>query len=105
MTYIQPHQSNKFFITILALFGVCLIVSVVWLVILYNQIVNLRHSISDSNSSFQKVQATNAELKDDMLSLFDDVGLQKLASEQGLVKEKKPEYQQVKQQWVFALER
>ena len=89
----------------LVAFGACLITSVIWLVILYNQIVNLHHSVSDINSSFQKVQAANAELKGKALTLFDDVVLQKLASERGLVKEKKPEYQQVKQQWVFALER
>lgn len=79
--------------------ALCVAGAVLWLVILYNQIVNLRHSFAEETLHFQEIQATNAELKDVALRLFDDENLKGFAEERGLIQDKKPQYLLASQQW------
>lgn len=82
--------------------GAVLVLSALWLIILYNQIVNLHHSISGTNSDFQTLQARNAELKDTILGFYNDETLSRLAEERRLIQDKKPQYLEANQQWVLA---
>jgi len=93
MTIIQPGRSqalavNKFLVLLI----VMLLIAAVWLVSLYNQLVNLNHNILDAESRIQKVETANAELKDKTFNLFDNQKLEALAAERQLIKDKEPQY-------------
>ena len=78
---------------------------VIWLIVLYNQTVDIRHSISAANASYEKLQASNAELKDGVLKLFLNENFERLAEDRNLIIDKKPQYLRANTQWVFASQR
>jgi len=58
----------------------------------YNQLINLRHEIASQETNLQKVEVTNAELKNNLYRLTDNENLQALATDKNLVLEKNPKY-------------
>lgn len=66
----------------------------VWLVILYNSIVDFNHGISAMRVELKSAQAINAELKEKIFALLSGESLNKLTGER-LVQEKNPEYIEV----------
>ena len=78
-----------------------LVSAIVGLIMLYNQSVNLKHSITDLKSDIQKVATETASLNDKVFSIFDPQKVDALAKGQGLVRETRPNYLQVNS-WVLA---
>ena len=101
MTIIQPNKEKKFSLLLVAVLFLPLLAAGTGLVVLYNQTVNLEHNIEAARAEWQKIEAGNAELKDDIFTLFDSASLEFLAVGQGLVKEKYPEYIN-SERWAFA---
>ena len=102
MTFIKNRREgfslNKF-----SIIGVIpLVLGVIWLIILYNQIVNLDHEVSAMKNEVKKVEASTAELKEQVFAFFDTSDLESLKSERGLVEERKPEYFDLNAQWAIA---
>ncbi len=102
MTFIKNRKEgfslNKFLII-----GVIpLVLGVVWLIILYNQIVNLNHEVSVMRSDIKNIEASTAELKEKTFAFFNTSALESLKSDRGLVEERKPEYFDLNAQWVIA---
>lgn len=92
MTIIHPHKTLPFvhiFLMILA--GVLVILSV-WLVVLYNQSVNLDHNISSLKTQIKNTETETAELKDRIFTLLDTQTLSRIAETEGLIKEDNPKY-------------
>lgn len=95
MTIIQPGNNKKgltftvmFLVIILGLF-------IGGDVFMYNAIVDLNHNINLAGDKINKMEVTNAELKNKMYGLLDPRLLENLATANGLVKDKGPQYFQV----------
>lgn len=73
-----------------------------WLIIIYNGTVNLEHNIAKLISESQNIQNANIELKEKILSALSGENLEKIAEEQGLVKDRNPQYFEIDQKWVIA---
>lgn len=69
-----------------------LVITVAIGVSFYNQLINLRHEIAGQETNLQKVEVTNAELKNNLYRLTDGENLQTLATDKNLVLEKNPKY-------------
>ena len=92
MTIVQLHNSNsKLNVLMFLLMGI-LAVSAVVGILLYNQMVNLRHEIVSQENNLQKAEVLGAELKNNLYAAVDTKNLQRLAVENGLVVDKAPRY-------------
>jgi len=100
MTLIQPNKNNNYINRFLILFVVCFFIQAIWLVILYNQLVNLDYNAAKVKTEFQKIQARNAELKNKSFTLLDSINVHDFARERNLIQEKRPLYITVHQQWL-----
>ncbi|MFA6354250.1 MAG: hypothetical protein WCX12_01030 [Candidatus Paceibacterota bacterium] len=101
MTFLQ-HSKEKAILTKLIIIGVFpLVLGVIWLIIVYNQRVNLNHEISAVNIEIKNTQAETAELQKKYFSFLDAVSLAKIKSERNLQETKKPNYFSEKNQWAF----
>ena len=69
-----------------------LAVSAVVGILLYNQMVNLRHEIVSQENNLQKAEVLGAELKNNLYAAVDTKNLQRLAVQNGLVVDKAPRY-------------
>ena len=92
MTIVQLHNSNsKLNVLMFLLMGI-LAVSAVVGILLYNQMVNLRHEIVSQENNLQKAEVLGAELKNTLYAAVDTKNLQRLAVENGLVVDNSPRY-------------
>lgn len=100
MTFVKSEKRNiaNF---LLIIFGALLLLGFIFLITAYNQMVNLRHGISDMRVETQKLGIQSAELKDQLFQTFDPSKVEILAKNRGLVKEKKPSYIETNQ-WALA---
>ncbi len=99
MTFIQPNKDKSVLNKILVLFVLFTVLSAVWLVVLYNRVVNLNHGLSSIKSEFSNIQAQNLAIKSKVLDLINSSDPSSIG---GLVQEKNPEYVEVRQTWSFA---
>mgnify|MGYP001614594193 CR=1 FL=1 len=102
MTILQPHKKITVLTRLLIVSVISLALEVVYLVMLSNQTVDLKHEISKVNSQIQQVENENVEIKDKILTLFDNQNLTDFIQAQGLVQEKNPEYLEVNEKWAAA---
>lgn len=82
-----------------------LIAGVVWLVVLFNQTVTLNHEAQKLAASFQEIQATNAERKEQIFTIFNGESAKQLAETRGLLEDTHPEYVEIggrPQSWELA---
>ncbi len=107
MTFIQPNKNSSILNKILAVLIICLILGGTSLVVLYNRVVNFKHSFEDAKTTFSELQSQNADIKDKIFKLL-DVNKDSLALKgHGLVEDKTPQYLEVStksesQQWLYA---
>lgn len=92
MTILEPNKSttrvNKFFVcSVSALIAVAL-----WSIFVYNQTVNVAHSITSYEKEYKLLLAKNAELKNRIYAVTDVKALRQFAAGRGLVPVKSPEY-------------
>lgn len=57
-----------------------------WSISIYNQTVNLKHTLSDSQDQLQELKAASADLKNQLYQLTDSRNLIQLMEDRGLVK-------------------
>jgi len=96
MTFIQPNKNKSFLNKILLLLGIFTVLSSIWLVMLYNKLVNLNHGLSEIKSEFSEIQESNLAVK---TRIFDLINSSDPSSVGDLVQEKNPEYLEL---WSFA---
>ncbi len=103
MTIIKPEQ--KSFINLLLIIAVVLLLlATITFVILYNYVVNFEHNIKSMEEETKKIEIATAELNEKLFNIFSDGNLEKIVSENGLVKEKNPEYLEVNEEkWQLGL--
>jgi len=96
MTFIQPNKNRSVLNKILLLLGIFTVLSSIWLVMLYNKLVNLNHGLSEIKSEFSEIQESNLAVK---TRIFDLINSSDPSSVGDLVQEKNPEYLEL---WSFA---
>jgi cell division protein FtsL len=64
----------------------------IWVVFLYNQLVDFRHDIKNQEASISRAQVANAELKNNLYTIVDANKLESSFNNQSLILEKNPEY-------------
>lgn len=77
---------------LLIFLGAPAILGFIYVIILYNQTVDLKHSIADMKAETQKIEVQSADLKDQYFAIFDPAKVESTAKARGLVKENKPAY-------------
>jgi cell division protein FtsL len=92
MTIIQPNRENKkTSLFALVLMGVA-VLSVVWGVFIYNQLVDIRHEVEKTSNGVEKAEVSNAELKNNLYNMIDSGNLESLAKTKSLALDKDPQY-------------
>lgn len=92
MTIIQPHKNNNkanFLVSILMM--ACLVVAL-WGIFLYNQLVDLRHEVSDAQEGVRGEEVANAELKNNFYGITNTDNLKSVTAAQSLVLDQNPQY-------------
>lgn len=103
MTFFKPNQENTSFLSRLTiLLALPAILGVFWLVILHNQLVDVKHNLTQVNLEIQETQAQSAEIKDQIFSLLGNESLFNVKNTRGLIQEKNPDYFQTLELWTFA---
>jgi len=92
MTLIQPNRTNTFLGRTLIFLVILTVGASFWVVMLYNRVVNLQHSLFNIQSELTDLKTGNAELSDKIFAIFDNNNLERLAAERQLVKERVPSY-------------
>lgn len=104
MTFIQPSKNHSIINRILIALVVCLVLSIFWLVSLYNSSLNLSYGLSEMRSELKAVQTTNAALKEKLFVLVDPASFKNFAGSKNLVQDKKLQYLEIHSQWSYASE-
>jgi cell division protein FtsB len=102
MTYIQPNKNSIIVNIILTLSGVTFAFGALWLVVLYNSVLNLNHGLAEMKTEYQALEAQSAELKESFFNLASPEKFKALASERQLIQDKKPEYLEIGTKWSYA---
>jgi hypothetical protein len=69
---------------------------------LYSQTVDLNHKVASQSLALQKIEAENADYKDEVFQFFSSDAAAAIVSERNLAQNKNPEYFEAGQQWTFA---
>ncbi len=73
-----------------------------WLVVAYNKTVDLSHNIATEKAQLDSIGAENTALNNQVLATLGDVDSSALATADGLVTDKNPQYFTIDQQWPIA---
>lgn len=96
MTFIQPSKKSIVFRLFLVLIVAGLIGGTFWLIMLYNQTVNLSHEITAAKSELDSVGAENTALNNKIITMLGNTDPTAIATQGGLVMAK-PQYVSVAQ--------
>lgn len=103
MTIIQPNRTRAFPLNIILSALIALVVlAAVWLVSLYNTLVNIQHGIAETRDEIRNIQTANAELKEELFAILDSRKFEEFAAERALIKNRAPRYFQLDPQWSLA---
>lgn len=86
----KQNNSNISFVSIAL--SIFIITSFIWGIFIYNNLINLRHNLSKNKEMIVKAQVQNAELKEQLYKLTDDIKQGDFLSSSGLTLEKSPIY-------------
>jgi len=102
MTFIQPTKNKN--VLNLALFGLgfALLGATFWVIVAYNQTVSLSHDITTMKGQLDALGAKNTSLNNDLMAALGSDQVKALASQSGLVEDKKPQYFELNQKWPIA---
>ena len=92
MTLLQPSRSYSFLNKVIFCLVCALALQALWLVMLYNHVVNIEHAITQVKSDMRTLNTESAELKDTIFTLFDSEHLEAFAASRALVQERNPRY-------------
>lgn len=92
MTIIKPNKNKIVFNLPCVALSSILIFMAAFSVFLYNQNVNLRHSVSAGLERLQTLQEQNADFKNKNYTFLDSKNTSELAKQFNLVQDDKPEY-------------
>ena len=102
MTFIQPTKHINVLNAVIVLLVVALLGGTFWLVIAYNKTVDLSQDIVSIKAQLQTVGAQDTALNNKVLATLGGANFTSLATADGLVQDKNPQYFTVDQQWPIA---
>ena len=79
----------------IALLIALVVVSSMFGVLLYKNLITLRHDVTTNKERIEHLQVTNAELQNNLYLITDNVLQESLLQESGLVLDKSPSYVQI----------
>lgn len=110
MTFIHTKRSTFPFAFIAFCAALPVLMAVIWLIVIYNNVVDLRHQMTSMNTELKDIQTKTAELKEKELALLGEQTLSALATRRSLVAESNPRYLEISRsnsisqaQWAAAL--
>jgi hypothetical protein len=92
MTYIQPSRQKEILNRIIAGLALFTVLGIFWLVLLYNNIVNLNHNIATAKSQLDAIGVANTTLNAQTVAALKVVQSGDLATADGLVADAHPQY-------------
>lgn len=100
MTIISPSKKFSHYKFLLIIFGV-LILSGVFYIYQYNQMVNLRHAITSLESAIARAEVANTDLKNQLYAAIEPAKLREIAAANGFILDNRPEYLSLKnERWL-----
>ena len=103
MTYIHTDHSKNILNRVLAGLVFTSLVGVVWLVMLYNNVVNLDHTITAAKTQLDSIGAQTTVLNNQVVAALGSIQSNDLATQNGLVQDNHPQY--FSQSWPIASQR
>lgn len=94
MTIIEPNKSKLRINYIFCFLIIGIIAGIFLNVYFYNQMVNLRYSLSLSQAELEKLQVSSAELKNQLYAVLDSNNLNELVKNTNLILDNRPIYLQ-----------
>ena len=92
MTFIQPNKPKSLITMILGVLVITILAGTFWLVVAYNQIVNVSHNISAMKAQLDTIGAENTAASNQLVATLSAGQAAAIASQDGLVQENKPQY-------------
>ncbi len=110
MTYLQPNQRKSILNLVIAGLALASLAGIFSLVALYNNIVDLNHSIAAAKTELDSVGAKNTVLNNQVIGALHGLQSGSLAAQYGLVENNHPRYFPLTQpsphqQWPIASQR
>jgi hypothetical protein len=102
MTFIQPTKHANILNAVIAMLVIALLGGTFWLVIAYNKTVDLSQDITTDKATLDSIGAQDTALNNQILATLGGDDFSALASADGLVEDKNPQYFPLNQQWPIA---
>jgi len=99
MTFIQPNKPKSLINIILVFTALATFAGTFWLVVAYNQTVNLSHNIAAVKAELDSIGAQNTAISNQLVATLSVDQAATLATSDGLVQENKPQYATTNTQW------
>jgi len=92
MTYIHPNNHKSLLNLVIAGLAIFTVVGIFSLIALYNNIVDLNHSIASTKTELDSVGAKSTALNNEVIGALHNIQSSNLASADGLVENNHPQY-------------
>ena len=104
MTFIQPTKHTNMLNIAIAMLVITILGGTFWLVVAYNKTVDLSHNIEADKAKLDSIGAANTAMNNQILATLGGADFGTLASADGLILDKNPQYFQnpTDQQWPLA---
>ena len=103
MTYIHPDRPVKSILNrIIAGLIFTSLIGVIWLVALYNNVVNLNQNIATAKTELNSIGASNTTLQNQVVAALGNIESGNLAAQYDLVQDNHPQYLPTNQSWPIA---
>jgi cell division protein FtsB len=100
MTFIQPNKPKSLITIVIAGLSLAAFTGTFWLVVAYNQTVNLSHNIAAAKAELDSIGAENTAVSNQLVASMSSDQAAVIAAHDGLVQENKPQYVTIKnKQW------
>jgi cell division protein FtsB len=102
MTFIQPNKNNSIVNGILVVLSVGVLGGIFLLVGLYNNTVNISHTISAAKAELDAISAENTSMNNTVIAALGNSQIAAFAGANNLVQDKNPQYLPVDPKWLLA---
>ena len=92
MTVLEFNQRESRHNPVVVILGVLTVGSFILGIFLYNNLISLRHDVSQNKEIISEIQIRDVELKDKLYELIDGIDQEEFLKASGLVVEKNPIY-------------
>lgn len=102
MTFLQPKKHFNIQNMILAALVLLVLAGTAGVIVEYNKTVNLSQNVLAAKTELQSVGAKNTQLNNGVIAALDGGQAASIASTDGLIAERNPQYFSINQQWPIA---